>query len=77
MRGARAPRYPNALYSGGTAGNTGDSIRAGTAAGADTMNMQSAWAAPVFCVPGGGRGRLCTIERALPGSLMVSRRGTR
>lgn len=77
MRGQHAPLYPNALYSGGTAGNTGDSIRAGLAAGADTMNMQSAWAAPVFYVPGEDRGRLCTIERALPGSLMVNQRGAR
>lgn len=77
MREAYAPLYPNTLYSGGTAGNTGDSIRAGTEAGADTMNMQSAWAAPVFYVPGEDRGRLCTIERALPGSLMVNQRGIR
>ena len=41
------------------------------------MNMQSAWAAPVFYVPGEDRGRLCTIERALPGSLMVNQKGER
>ncbi|WP_242446110.1 FAD-binding protein [Sphingopyxis lindanitolerans] len=77
MRSDHAPLYPNALYSGGTSGNTGDSIRAGVAAGADTMNMQSAWAAPVFYVPGEDRGRLSTIERALPGSLIVNQRGAR
>jgi len=68
MREEHAPLYQNTLYSGGTEGNTGDSIRAGIAIGAETMNMQSAWAAPVFYVPGEDRGRLCTIERALPGT---------
>lgn len=77
MRDEFAPLYPQALHSGGTSGNTGDSIRAGQAVGADTMNMQSTWAAPVFYVPGEDRGRLCTIERALPGSLMVNQKGER
>lgn len=77
MRSEHAPLYQNTLYSGGTSGNTGDSIRAGVAAGADTMNMQSAWAAPVFYVPGEDRGRLSTIERALPGSIIVSQQGKR
>jgi 3-oxosteroid 1-dehydrogenase len=77
MRDEHAPLYPAALYSGGTSGNTGDAIRAGMAAGAGTMNMQSTWAAPVFHVPGEDRGRLSTIERALPGSLMVNQKGER
>lgn len=77
MRDANAPLYPRAQYSGGVASNTGDSIRAGEAIGAGTMNMQSAWAAPVFYVPGEDRGRLSTIERALPGCMMVNQRGER
>ena len=77
MRDAHAPLYRQALYSGGVASNTGDGITAGQAAGAGTMNLQSAWAAPVFYVPGEDRGRLCTMERALPGSIMVSGAGTR
>ncbi len=77
MRAANAPLYPEARYSGGVASNTGDSIRAGEAIGAGTMNMQSAWAAPVFHVPGEDRGRLCTIERALPGCIMVNQGGER
>ena len=77
MRDANAPLYPNAYLSGGTSGNTGDSITAGVAAGADTMNLHSAWAAPVFYVPGEDRGRLCTIERALPGCMMVNQKGER
>lgn len=77
MREQHAPLYQTALYSGGISGNTGDSIREGIKAGADTMNMHSAWAAPVFYVPGEDRGRLCTIERALPGCIMVSQKGER
>lgn len=77
MRAQYAPDYPSAQYSGGTSGNTGDSIRAGQAVGAKTMNMQSAWAAPVFHIPGEDRGRLCTIERALPGCIMVNQHGKR
>jgi len=77
MREENAPLYQNALYSGGTAGNTGDSIIAGQAVGAGTMNMQSTWAAPVWHVPGEDRGRLCTMERALPGGIMVNQKGER
>ncbi len=77
MRDESAPLYKTALYSGGITGNTGDSIRAGQAVGADTMNLHSAWAAPVWYVPGEDRGRLCTIERALPGCIMVNQQGER
>lgn len=77
MRDTNAPLYRNAQYSGGITSNTGDSIRAAQSVGAGTMNMQSAWAAPVFYVPGEDRGRLCTIERALPGCIMVNQRGER
>lgn len=77
MRAEHMPLYPSAQYSGGTGGNTGDSIRAGIALGADTLNMQSTWAAPVFYIPGEPGGRLCTIERALPGCIMVNQKGER
>lgn len=77
MRDENAPLYQTAQYSGGVTSNTGDSIRAGQKIGAGTMNLQSAWAAPVFYVPGEDRGRLCTIERALPGCIMVNQAGER
>ena len=77
MRDAHAPLYSRAYLSGGTSGNTGDAIQAGLGIGAQTLNLQSAWAAPVFYVPGEDRGRLCTIERALPGSMMVNQKGQR
>lgn len=77
MREANAPDYPNAAYSGGVTSNTGDSIQAGQAIGAKTLNMHSAWAAPVFYLEGEDRGRLCTIERALPGCILVNQSGKR
>lgn len=77
MRDANSPLYPDSRVSGGVTSNTGDAIRVGEGAGAGTMNLQSAWAAPVFYVPGEDRGRLCTIERALPGCIMVNQSGQR
>ncbi|MEO0030281.1 MAG: hypothetical protein RIS94_39 [Pseudomonadota bacterium] len=77
MRETHAPLYPSTRLSGGVTSNTGDGIVAGQAIGANTMNMQSAWAAPVFYVPGEDRGRLVTIERALPGCIMVNQKGQR
>jgi len=77
MREESAPLYPSAQYSGGTSGNTGDSIRLGKTIGAKTMNMHSTWAAPVFYIPGETGGRLSTIERALPGCIMVNQKGKR
>ena len=77
MRDASSPLYPRAWLSGGTEGNTGDAIRIGQAVGAATLNLQSAWAAPMFHVPGEPGGRLSTIERALPGSIMVAQNGKR
>ena len=77
MRDQYAPAYRSAYLSGGTSGNTGDTIRAGMAAGAATLNMHSSWAAPVFYVPGEPGGRLSTLERALPGSIIVNQGGKR
>jgi len=72
MRKEHAPLYKDGYLSGGAGGNTGDSIRAGMGVGAATMNMHSAWAAPVWYVPGEPGGRLCAMERALPGGIMVA-----
>lgn len=63
--------------SGGQTDNTGDAIRAAQAAGAAVMNMDSVWWAPVFSVPGEERGRLSTMERALPGCIIVNQAGNR
>jgi 3-oxosteroid 1-dehydrogenase len=72
LRGSADPRL-----SGSQINNTGDSILAATAVGAATMNMQSTWSAPVFSVPGEASSRLSTIERALPGCIIVNQAGKR
>lgn len=63
--------------SGSQVNNTGDAILAAEKIGAELRNMQSTWAAPVFRVPGEDRARLSTIERALPGCIMVNQAGKR
>jgi 3-oxosteroid 1-dehydrogenase len=63
--------------SGGQTDNTGDAIVVAEAIGAATMNMDSVWWAPVFSVPGEPRGRLSTMERALPGCIIVNQAGKR
>ncbi len=73
LRKSVAPLIPM-QYSGGVTSNTGDSIVAGQTLGAQTLNLQSAWAAPVFYVPGEHGGRLSTMERALPGTIMVNQK---
>jgi len=63
--------------SGSQRNNTGDGIRAAQAVGAAVLNMDSAWWAPVFKVNGEERGRLCAVERGLPGCIMVNGAGRR
>lgn len=77
LREEHSALYPDPLYSGGVTSNTGDSIVAGQAIGAKTINLHSSWAAPVFYVPGEAGGRLSTMERALPGTIMVNQSGER
>ena len=62
--------------------NTGDGLRMVMRIGAQLGNMREAWWSPVVGYPGlrrdGGRnGLLSARERALPGSIMVNRRGHR
>jgi len=63
--------------SGSQANNTGDALMEAVRLGAATRNMDSAWWAPSFRVPGEERSRLSTAERALPFSFMVNRKGDR
>ena len=63
--------------SGGQRNNTGDALTMGENAGAATRNLDSAWWAPVFRIPGEERARLSTVERALPYSLVVDQSGKR
>jgi succinate dehydrogenase/fumarate reductase flavoprotein subunit len=62
--------------------NTGDGLRMAMRVGAQLGNMREAWWAPVVSVPGtrrdgGANGLLTSRERALPGTIMVNRRGRR
>lgn len=68
---------PDPRLSGSQENNTGDTLQAAIDVGAATLNLHSAWWATVFSIPGEARARLSTIERALPGSLMVNQAGRR
>jgi 3-oxosteroid 1-dehydrogenase len=59
----------------GSAGNTGDAITAGAAAGAALDLMEDAWWGPSIPLPGGPY--FCLAERSLPGSLLVNGAGQR
>jgi len=63
--------------SGSQENNTGDAILAAARVGAALRNMHSTWSAPVFKAPGEARSRLSTVERALPGSIIVNQAGRR
>ncbi len=63
--------------SGSQINNTGDALQAAMAIGGATRNLDQAWWAPVFCVPGEERARPSFMERALPGSIIVNQAGRR
>jgi 3-oxosteroid 1-dehydrogenase len=63
--------------SGSQINNRGDALDIAQRIGGATLSMDSAWWAPVFKVPGEERGRLCAVERALPGCIMVDSQGRR
>ena len=57
----------------GAAGNTGDAITAGEAAGAALDLMDDAWWGPAIPLSGGPY--FCLAERSLPGCLLVNGAG--
>lgn len=59
----------------GAAGNTGDGILAGQAAGAELGLMDDAWWGPSIPLPGGPY--FCLAERSLPGCVFVNSAGER
>jgi 3-oxosteroid 1-dehydrogenase len=59
----------------GSAGNTGDGIEAGAAAGGVLELMDDAWWGPSIPLPGGPV--FCLAERSLPGSIFVNAAGER
>jgi 3-oxosteroid 1-dehydrogenase len=77
LRAKYLPAAPSPEASGSQINNRGDAIVEAQRHGAAVRNMDSAWWAPVFRVPGEERGRLSTVERALPFSLIVNQAGQR
>ena len=59
----------------GSAGNTGDGIVAGEAAGAALDLMDDAWWGPAIPLSGGPY--FCLAERSLPGCILVNGAGQR
>lgn len=77
LREKHLPGSSDPTMSGSQINNTGDTIVAAQKIGAGLRNMQSTWSAPVFRVPGEERARLSTIDRALPGCIIVNQAGKR
>ena len=69
----RGPVDP--AWTTGAAGNTGDAIRAGQAAGGALDLMDDAWWGPSIPLPSGPF--FCLAERSLPGCLLVNAAGQR
>jgi len=69
----RAP--VDVAWTTGAAGNTGDAILAGQAAGGALDLMDDAWWGPSIPLPSGPF--FCLAERSLPGSLLVNAAGQR
>lgn len=77
LRAKHLKAAPSPEASGSQVNNCGDAIVEAQRHGAAVRNMDSAWWAPVFRIPGEERGRLSTVERALPFSIIVNQAGAR
>jgi 3-oxosteroid 1-dehydrogenase len=77
MRKQYLPNPTEAEWTTANPGNTGDAIRMGMALGAAVELMDDAWWGPTTVVPGESRARMLVIEKGLPGSIFVNRRGER
>lgn len=77
MRRQYLPNPTKAEWTTANPGNTGDAIRMGMALGAAVDLMDDAWWGPTTVVPGEARARMLVIEKGLPGSIFVNRRGER
>jgi 3-oxosteroid 1-dehydrogenase len=77
MRKQYLPNPTDASWTTANPGNTGDAIRMAQALGADVELMDEAWWGPTTIVPGETRARMLVIEKGLPGSIFVNKRGER
>ncbi len=77
MRKQYLPNPTEASWTTANPGNTGDAIQMGLALGAGIDLMDDAWWGPTTVVPGETRARMLVIEKGLPGSIFVNKRGQR
>jgi 3-oxosteroid 1-dehydrogenase len=77
MRKQYLPNPTEAAWTTANPGNTGDIIKMGVALGAAVDLMDDAWWGPTTVVPGEDRARMLVIEKGLPGSIFVNKRGQR
>jgi len=77
MREKYLPSPTKEEWTSGTPYNTGDGIQMGMKAGAALDIMDHAWWSPNAMVPGEDRARMILVERSLPRSVIVNKRGER
>ena len=77
MREKYLPGPTRAEWSAANPTSTGDAIEMGLAIGAAIDLMDDAWWSPTTVVPGEARARLLVIEKSLPGTIMVNKKGQR
>jgi 3-oxosteroid 1-dehydrogenase len=77
MRDKYLPNPTRAEWSCGNHANTGDAINLGLTVGAGLDLMDDAWWGPTTVVPGEPYARMLVIEKSLPGSILVNKRGER
>jgi 3-oxosteroid 1-dehydrogenase len=77
MRQKYLPNPTRAEWTCANPDNTGDVIDLGMKIGAAVDLMDDAWWGPTTVVPGEARARMLVIEKSLPGSILVNKRGER
>ena len=77
MRKKYLPNPTETEWTTANPGNTGEVIRMGMELGAEVELMDDAWWGPTTVVPGEDRARMLVIEKGLPGSIFVNKRGER
>jgi 3-oxosteroid 1-dehydrogenase len=77
MREKYLPNPTRAEWTCGNPYNTGDAIEMGLQIGASVDLMDDAWWGPTTVAPGEARARMLVIEKSLPGSILVNKRGER
>jgi 3-oxosteroid 1-dehydrogenase len=77
MRDKYLPHPTRAEWTCGNPHNTGDAINMGLAVGAAVDLMDDAWWGPTTVVPDEDCARMLVIEKSLPGSVLVDKRGRR